>query len=134
VTAPVGAAPVALPPPANAAVIPPPPTAAALVSQTLAEYEKAAEALDLTGLRRVWPAAPNALASSYRNLRSQSVNLDCGEPTITSDTAMVSCQEQIRSVGAGGITLPVANNTARFVLRRNGGTWQISSISRASAN
>ena len=135
VNAPVAPGPaIAAPPPANAAIIPQPPTAAALVSQTLAEYEKAAESLDLTGLRRVWPAAPNALASSYRNLRSQSVNLDCGEPTITSDTAMVSCQEQIRSVGAGGITLPVANNTAKFVLRRNGSAWQISSISRGSAN
>ena len=122
----------AAPPPANAAVIPPAPTAAAMVNQAIAAYEKAAESLDLAEVRRVWPAAPNALANSYRNLRSQSVNLDCGEPAITSDMATVSCREQIRSVGAGGITLPVANNTARFFLRRNGGAWQIASISRAN--
>jgi hypothetical protein len=124
--------PAAAPPPANAAIIPQTPTAAALVNQAIEEYEKAAESLDLGEVRRVWPAAPEALRVSYRNLRSQAVNLECGEPAIASDTATVSCREQIRSVGAGGITLPVANNTARFVLRRSGGAWQISSISRGN--
>jgi hypothetical protein len=135
IPAPAAAAPAAAgtPPPANAAVvIPQTPTAAAMVRQVIAEYEKAAESLDLSEVRRVWPAAPNALANSYRNLRSQSVNLECGEPAVASDTATVSCREQIRSVGAGGITLPVANNTARFVLRRSGGAWQIASISRGN--
>ena len=124
--------PAAAPPPANAVIIPQTPTAAALVNQAIEEYEKAAESLDLGEVRRVWPAAPEALRVSYRNLRSQAVNLECGEPAIASDTATVSCREQIRSVGAGGITLPVANNTARFVLRRSGGAWQISSISRGN--
>ena len=34
------------------------------------------------------------------------------------------------SVGAGGITLPVATNTAMFSLRRNGDAWEISRITR----
>jgi hypothetical protein len=117
---------------APAVVIPPAPriTPATLVLQAIAAYERAAEALDVDGVKRIWPAAPDALRNSYRNLRSQSVDLDCSEPAITSDTATISCKEQIRSVGAGGITLPVATNTAMFSLRRNGDAWEISRISR----
>jgi hypothetical protein len=103
---------------------------AALVKKTLVEYEWAAEALDYEGVKRVWPAAPDALRASYRNLRSQSVYLDCAEPVITSDTATTSCNEQIRAVGAGGTTLPVGTNTAMFSLRRNGDVWEIARISR----
>ena len=116
-----------------AVVIPPKPpaiTPAVLVRQTIAVYERAAEALEFEGVKRVWPAAPDALRNSYRNLRSQSVDLDCAEPDIAGDTATVSCKEQIRSVGAGGITLPVATNTAMFSLRRNGDAWEISRITR----
>jgi hypothetical protein len=58
------------------------------------------------------------------------VDLECAEPAITSDTATISCREQIRSVGAGGTTLPVATNTAIFSLRRNGDAWEIARISR----
>jgi TIR domain-containing protein len=127
-----------LTPPAAAAappavVIPPKPpaiTPAALVRQTIAVYERAAEALEFDGVKRIWPAAPDALRNSYRNLRSQSVDLDCAEPDISGDTATISCKEQIRSVGAGGITLPVATNTAMFSLRRNGDAWEISRITR----
>ena len=117
---------------APAVVIPPAPriTPATLVLQAIAAYERAAEALDVDGVKRIWPAAPDALRNSYRNLRSQSVDLDCSEPAITSETATISCKEQIRSVGAGGITLPVATNTAMFSLRRNGDAWEISRISR----
>lgn len=117
---------------APAVVIPPAPriTPAMLVLQAIAAYERAAEALDVDGVKRIWPAAPDALRNSYRNLRSQSVDLDCSEPAITSETATISCKEQIRSVGAGGITLPVATNTAMFSLRRNGDAWEISRISR----
>jgi hypothetical protein len=124
------AAPPAAAPPV--VVIPPRPTItpAALVRQTIAEYERAAEALEFEGVKRIWPAAPDALRNSYRNLRSQSVDLDCAEAAIASDTATISCKEQIRSVGAGGITLPVATNTATFSLRRNGDAWEISRISR----
>jgi len=119
-------------PNAAAAVNPPPPrvTPAALVRQTLAVYERAAEALEFEGVKRIWPSAPDALRNSYRNLRSQSVDLDCAEPDISGDTATISCKEQIRSVGAGGITLPAATNTAMFSLRRNGDAWEISRISR----
>ena len=127
-----------LTPPAAAAappavVIPPKPpaiTPAALVRQTIAVYERAAEALEFEGVKRIWPAAPDALRNSYRNLRSQSVDLDCAEPDISGDAATISCKEQIRSVGAGGITLPVATNTAMFSLRRNGDAWEISRITR----
>ena len=127
-----------LTPPAAAAalpavVIPPKPpaiTPAALVRQTIAVYERAAETLEFEGVKRIWPAAPDALRNSYRNLRSQSVDLDCAEPDISGDTATISCKEQIRSVGAGGITLPVATNTAMFSLRRNGDAWEISRITR----
>jgi hypothetical protein len=101
-----------------------------LVRQTIAEYERAAEARDVEGVRRVWPGAPDALRNSYRNLRSQSVDLDCAEANISGDTATISCREEIRSVGAGGITLPVATNTAIFSLRRNGDAWEISRIAR----
>jgi hypothetical protein len=114
-------------------VIPPKPpaiTPAALVRQTIAVYERAAEALEFEGVKRIWPAAPDALRNSYRNLRSQSVDLDCEEPDISGDTATIYCKEQIRSVGAGGITLPVATNTAMFSLRRNGDAWEISRITR----
>jgi len=119
-------------PNAAAAVTPLPPrvTPAALVRQTIAVYERAAEALEFEGVKRIWPSAPDALRNSYRNLRSQSVDLDCAEPDISGDTATISCKEQIRSVGAGGITLPVATNTAMFSLRRNGDAWEISRISR----
>jgi hypothetical protein len=119
------------PPPA--VVIPPKPpaiTPAARVRQTIDVYERAAEALEFEGVKRIWPAAPDALRNSYRNLRSQSVDLDCAEPDISGDTATISCKEQIRSVGAGGITLPVATNTAMFSLRRNGDAWEISRITR----
>jgi hypothetical protein len=117
---------------APAVIIPPPAriAPAALVRQAIAAYERAAEALEFEGVKRIWPAAPDALRNSYRNLRSQSVDLDCAEPAITSDTATISCKEQIRSVGAGGITLPVATNTAMFSLRRNGDAWEISRITR----
>jgi hypothetical protein len=117
---------------APAVVIPPVPrvTPAMLVLQAIAAYERAAEALDVDGVRRIWPGAPDALRNSYRNLRSQSVDLDCADPAIASDTATISCKEQIRSVGAGGIALPVATNTAMFSLRRNGDAWEISRISR----
>lgn len=129
----------AAPPPANLA---PPVTAAAptvtvtaasLVKKTIADYKRAAEALDDAGVRRIWPSAPDALRNSYRNLVSQTVDLDCAEPDVSSDTATVSCREQIRSVGAGRIALPVATNTATFSLRRNGDAWEISRISRQSA-
>jgi len=116
-----------------AVVIPPKPpaiTPAARVRQTIDVYERAAEALEFEGVKRIWPAAPDALRNSYRNLRSQSVDLDCAEPDISGDTATISCKEQIRSVGAGGITLPVATNTAMFSLRRNGDAWEISRITR----
>ena len=102
----------AAPPPANLA---PPVTAAAptvtvtaasLVKKTIADYKRAAEALDDAGVRRIWPSAPDALRNSYRNLVSQTVDLDCAEPDVSSDTATVSCREQIRSVGAGRIALP----------------------------
>jgi len=105
-------------------------TAAALVKRTIADYERAAEALDVDGVRRVWPDAPDGLRNSYRNLVSQTVDLDCAEPAVSGDTATVSCREQIRSVGAGRITLPLTTNTATFSLRRNGDTWEISRISR----
>ena len=105
-------------------------TPTALVRQTIAVYERAAEALEFEGVKRIWPAAPDALRNSYRNLRSQSVDLDCADPDISGDTATISCKEQIRSVGAGGITLPVATNTATFSLRRNGDAWEISRITR----
>jgi hypothetical protein len=105
-------------------------TPATLVRQTIAEYERAAEARDVEGVRRVWPGAPDALRNSYRNLRSQSVDLDCAEANVSGDTATISCREEIRSVGAGGITLPVATNTAMFSLRRNGDAWEISRITR----
>jgi len=114
-------------------VIPPKPptiTPATLVRQTIADYERAAEALQFEGVKRIWPAAPDALRNSYRNLRSQSVDLDCAEPAIASDTATIACKEQIRSVGAGGITLPVATNNTMFSLRRNGDAWEISRITR----
>jgi hypothetical protein len=122
--------PAATPPVAVIPTRPPAITPAALVRQTVAEYERAAEALQFEGVKRIWPAAPEALRNSYRNLRSQSVDLDCAEPAITSDTATISCSEQIRSVGAGGITLPTATNTAMFSLRRNGDAWEISRITR----
>lgn len=123
-------APLAAAPPA--VVIPPKPaiTPAALVRQAIAVYERAAEALEYEGVKRIWPAAPDALRNSYRNLRSQSVDFDCAEPAISGDTATISCREQIRSVGAGGITLPVATNTATFSMRRNGDAWEISRITR----
>src|SRR5262245_14896513 len=131
------AAATATPPAAAAAppavVIPPKPAAitpAALVRQTIAVYERAAEALEFEGVKRIWPAAPDALRNSYRNLRSQSVDLDCADPDISGDTATISCKQQIRSVGAGGITLPVATNTAMFSMRRNGDAWEISRITR----
>ena len=135
VTRPPAAAPPASPVATNtpAVVIPPSRptiTPAVLVRQTIAEYERAAEARDLEGVRRVWPGAPDALRNSYRNLRSQSVDLDCADASISGDTATISCREEIRSVGAGGITLPVATSTAMFSLRRNGDAWEISRITR----
>jgi hypothetical protein len=119
-------------PPATTAAAAPA-TDAARVRMTIAEYERAAEALDFEGVRRIWPAAPDGLRNHYRNLVSETVDLNCGEPAITSDTATISCEEQIRSVGAGGITLPVATNTVMFSLRRNGDAWEILRISRQPA-
>jgi TIR domain-containing protein len=107
-------------------------TAPALVKKAIADYERAAEALDVEGVRRIWPAAPGGLRNSYRNLMSQAIDLDCAEPAISSDTATIACRERIRSVGAGRIALPVETNTATFALRRNGETWEISRISRQS--
>jgi hypothetical protein len=60
------------------------------------------------------------------------VDLNCAEPAIATDTATISCTEQIRAVGAGGITLPVATNTTIFSLRRNGDGWQILRMARQS--
>jgi hypothetical protein len=103
------------------------------VKQTIAEYERAAEALDEQGVRRIWPAAPDGLRVSYRNLISQALDLNCAEPAVSGDTATVSCREQIRSVGVGRIALPVTTNTATFSLRRNGEAWEISRIARQAA-
>ena len=116
------------PSPANTAAAAP--TAAALVRQTIAVYERAAEALDVEGVRRIYPRAPDGLLNSYRNLMSQIVDLDCAEPVVSGDSATISCREEIRSVGVGGITLPVARNSATFSLRRNGDAWEIWRISR----
>ena len=125
--APTRPAPTPAPPVAAPAAVP---SAAALVKNTIAEYERAAEALDEPGVRRVWPGAPDGLRISYRNLTSQTVELECSEPAVSGDTATVGCLERIRSVGAGRIALPVATNDATFSLQRNGDEWQIVRIAR----
>jgi hypothetical protein len=109
------------------------PSASALVLRTIDEYKNAATARDYDRMKRVWPAAPDALQRGYRNLVSQSVDLNCPEPAVSGDTAIVSCIERVSSVGVGGIANPPTTNNATFSLRRNGDAWQISQIARQPA-
>ena len=102
------------------------------LNNPIQEYERAAEALDFERLRRIWPEAPEALRRTYQNLRSQSVDLECPDYTFA-ESSDVTCQERVRSVGAGGITLPAVTNTTVFSLRRSGDGWQISRIRRQPA-
>jgi hypothetical protein len=119
------------PPPANRESTPPTPTPEALIKETLAGYERAAEARDLDLLRTVWPGAPESLRRRYENMTSQSIDLrPCGDPVLEKDRATVVCRERVSVVGAGGISPLPVTNTATFVLRHTPEGWKIDEIKR----
>lgn len=125
-------------PPAEEHAPPPsedPGVARVAIQELLDSYEAAYAALDVVAVRRIWPTIGAdrmaRLEDSFASLRaaglSQTVDLDCREPTLDDDRATVSCNQTV-TVTSGRRQMNSAATEVDFDLEKVNGSWVIRSL------
>jgi hypothetical protein len=97
------------------------------VEQVLTRYARGYSQLDASGVREVWPSAPErALASAFAQLESQAISFDSCDIAVQGSRASASC------LGSQSFVVLVGSRERRteprrwqFDLRRDGDAWKI---------
>jgi len=109
---------------------------AAAVNDLLARYKSALEARDLAALKQIWPGLGGrqeaAMKSEFENARAIAVTLSAVSPSISTNTAMVTCRRDYVVTTNDRKTLNSATKMTMTLDRKNG-TWVIDNIRHDAA-
>jgi serine/threonine-protein kinase len=96
-----------------------------MIRETLRSYQQAYEALNVEAVRRVYPSVDaNRLAELFNNVRSQEVQIDSEQITISGNTATVTARVRTSATLKQG-RAPANAATATFIMEKQGGRWII---------
>ncbi len=103
------------------------------VMQTLKRYADAYQHKNTDELQTIWPdlAKPDRkkIADSFKSAASIQIELKpSGDPTISGDTATVSCERSLLYTFSGGEQKTFADHVT-IRLRKKAGTWLIEDVS-----
>jgi hypothetical protein len=106
------------------------------VNELLARYKSALEARDLGALKQIWPGLSGrqeaAIKSEFDNARAIGVTLSAVSPSISNNTATVTCRRDYVVTTNDRKTLNSATRMTMTLDRKNG-TWVIENIRHDTA-
>jgi hypothetical protein len=98
------------------------------VLQTMHVYQDAYEALDIAGLKKIWPQIPKAteaaLLASFRTVRDLKLHMACKNVIVQGDSGEVTCSQKPEIVKSNE-RQSVDRFTQVFRLQKDKGSWYI---------
>jgi hypothetical protein len=100
------------------------------IKETMARFKGAYDSMDISALRREWPALTqtqaDAIKTTFVGLTSIRLNDDCeGSPAISGDTAEWTCKETIAYFIKGRRQTTPVHHTVTFHFKRVGRSWSV---------
>jgi hypothetical protein len=106
------------------------------VLQTLQNYERAYEAMNVMATAKVWPSVDRrALARAFTTLKSQGLTFESCEVSVSDTSATAHCRGTVEFVRKVGNPVPLtAPQEWRFTMRKFGTDWMIEDVAASQAS
>ena len=101
------------------------------IRAALHRYKDAYESESVDELLKIWPSLSRdqrkALKQGFDKAQAVRVELDCGEPSVSGDSAQVKCAQSMRYTEKGKI-LPYQKVSVNILLKKATGGWLVDSV------
>jgi hypothetical protein len=101
------------------------------IRAALHRYKDAYESESVDELLKIWPSLSRdqrkALKQGFDKAQAVRVELDCGEPSVSGDSAQVKCAQSMRYTEKGKV-LPYQKVSVNILLKKATGGWLVDSV------